>query len=140
ELVADLERALEVDAPPGPPFSQRCHRQRLGADVEGDRRTAFARLDADDGQAGAGIGDRGANGNRPRLVSARELEPPELAGRRNINELANIAYNPSEHPKPFARAPGLFDPRPIPVIWRPGAVGAGIPSSSKTDRRPPHIG
>ena len=108
KLVADLKRPLEVDMAPLPPFPERRHRERLGPDVEGDRRTAHARLDADHCQARAGIGDRGADGNRFGVVSAGDPESPQIAGRRNINDLSDVADNPSEHPKTLlARVPTL---------------------------------
>src|SRR6185437_1228825 len=93
ELVADLERALKVDVVPRPPLAERRHRKRFGADVERDGRTGLKRLDADDGQARAGIGDRGADGNRTPLVGARDPESLDLAGLRNINYLSDIADN-----------------------------------------------
>ena len=40
ELVADLQRPLEVDVGSRPPLPERRDRERLGADVVGDRRPA----------------------------------------------------------------------------------------------------
>jgi hypothetical protein len=50
---------------PPPPLPQRRHRERLGADVERDRRAVSARFDTNDGETHAGIGDRRPDGNRP---------------------------------------------------------------------------
>ena len=79
ELVADLERPLEVDAPPFPPSAKSCHRKRLGADVESERRTLPPRLDANHREARAGIGDRGSQRNCSGVVGARDPEPVQLA-------------------------------------------------------------
>src|SRR6478672_3595472 len=94
ELIADSKRALKVDAPPLPPFPQRCHRERLGADIEGDRRTPLARLDADHGEAYARIGDRRAKGNGRRIVAAFDPEPAQLTRRLDIHDLPDVADNP----------------------------------------------
>jgi hypothetical protein len=65
EFVADLQRRLEVDASPLPPLPQRRHRDRLGTDVERDRRAVSARFDTNDGETHAGIGDRRPMGIAP---------------------------------------------------------------------------
>src|ERR1700722_1045715 len=78
ELVADLQRPLEVDAPPRPPLPERRDCKRLGAEVESERRTFTPRLDANNGEARARIGDRSAQGNGSGVVSARDPEPVQL--------------------------------------------------------------
>ena len=78
ELVADSEGALEVDAASRAPLPKRRHRQRLGAHVEGDRRTARVQLDTDHSEAGPGIADRGPDGNRSRVVGAGDPEASQV--------------------------------------------------------------
>src|ERR1700677_1971324 len=126
ELVADLQRPLEVDAPPCPPSAEGCHRKRLGADVESERRTFAPRLDANQCEARARIGDRSAERNGFRVVGARDPEPAQLARCRDINDLPNVADNPGEHPSPQPRV----EPRGYP------SSRAGAPFPTKPSVRP----
>ena len=64
KLVADPQGALEIDLRPLAPAAERGHRKRLRADVEGEPRALAERFDGDDGQAHAGVGDRGADRDR----------------------------------------------------------------------------
>ena len=68
ELIAERERALEIDAAPLPPGAERGARERLVGDIDGEAR-AFALClgDIDDGEAAAVAGDRGPLFEAPAL-------------------------------------------------------------------------
>ena len=94
---------------PRPPLPERRHCKRLGAEVESDRRTSLQRLDANNGEARARIGDRRPDRNRAGVVGACDPEPPQLARRRNINYLSDVADNSGEHPRPSPARPAMPD-------------------------------
>ena len=66
ELVADLERALEVEARARPPCADRGAGKRLRGGVDFEPAAVRAPADRDDGEARAGAGDRGAERDRRR--------------------------------------------------------------------------
>src|SRR5580692_5605732 len=79
ELIADLQRPLEVDMSPRPPLPERRDGKRLGAEVESERRTFTPRLDTNHGEARARIGDRSTQSNASGVVGAHDPESVQLA-------------------------------------------------------------
>src|SRR5262245_15270753 len=71
KLVADPERALEIDRRAGPPATERGACQRLSRDIDRET-TAAARIgtDLDHRQTDAGTGDRGTDGDSLRFIVA----------------------------------------------------------------------
>src|SRR5215467_16134717 len=98
ELIADLERAFEIDARAPPPAANRGHPQRLGGGIDG-KPGAVALLSArDHGQAHAAAGDRGADVDRLRIIATGDLETGEpLRARLDRNHLANVGHDAGEH-------------------------------------------
>ena len=81
ELVAGLERALQVDAPAGLPVAERGLAQRLVGDVDLEDAAAARAADLGRRQAGAVAGDRGADGDAVGRVAAayREAARPRAS-------------------------------------------------------------
>ena len=81
ELVADLERALEIDARARSPAPTRGHAQRLGGGIDREPGAVAVPAARDHGEAHAAAGDRGADGDGVRIVAAGDLEPREPLAR-----------------------------------------------------------
>src|SRR5690349_6442582 len=92
ELVAHLERTLEVDGRPGAPTPERGVRQRLSRCLH--RKPVLALLDHR--KADAGTGDGGANGDSGGVVGGA-YGKRRIAARRDRAHLADIADDPREH-------------------------------------------
>src|SRR4030081_3378792 len=75
ELVADPERALEIDAPAVAPLPDRGHSQGLRRGVDREPAAVAVPAASDDGEAHAAAGDRGADVDRVGIVAAGDLEP-----------------------------------------------------------------
>src|SRR5262249_14207754 len=115
ELIADLERAFEIDARAPLPAANRGHPQRLGGGIDG-KPGAVALLSArDHGQAHAAAGDRGADVDRLRIIATGDLETGEpLRARLDRNHLANVGHDAGKHLTSARISP------PCPPPWLPG--------------------
>src|SRR4029077_14926348 len=92
ELVADPERALEIDACPAPPLPDRSYPQRLGGGICGDPAAIALAAPRYHGQAHAAAGDRGADVDGIGIVAAGDPEAGKALGPR-----------PEPHPPPDIR-------------------------------------
>ena len=93
QLVAGLQRALQVDAPARPPFIQRRLGQRLVGDIDGKRAAGAGWVHLGGRQAGAVAGDRGADGDALRRIAAADREPAAVAR----GDLADVGDDACEH-------------------------------------------
>ena len=98
ELVADLQRALEIEPRALLPAPGRGHPQRLGGGIDRKQVRLPPLAGLDHGQADAGMRDRGADGDRGARIGAGDLEPAQAFGPRlDRDHLADIGDDAGEH-------------------------------------------
>src|SRR5690606_33214335 len=95
ELVAERERALEIDARAGAPGAERRARQRLARGVDGEAPGSAV----DDREADAGAGDRGAERDGAGVVARLDHEAG-VATRHDLAHTADVGNDAGEHGGP----------------------------------------
>ena len=130
KLVADPERALEVEPRALAPEAGRGLRHGLARDV--DREPAVALVD--DGQADARAGDRGAEIDARHVVAAAIRGAGRRAPRRL--ERADVGDDSGEHARALAFSLALVDFQPVAAKLprrRPAASGHGRRRAHEAD-------
>src|SRR5262245_2732326 len=101
ELIADLERAFEIDARAPLPTAHRGRPQRLGGGIDGEPGAVALLAARDHGQAHATAGDRGADADGLRIIATGDLETGEpLPPRLDRNPLADVGHDAGKHLTP----------------------------------------
>jgi hypothetical protein len=80
ELVAKPQGPFEIKLGAAPPRAGRGDPQRFGCRIDGEKRSIAGAAALDRGQADAGAGDRGADGDAVGIVAAGNLQPAQAFG------------------------------------------------------------
>ena len=137
ELVADLERALEVDPGAAPPAPDRGEPQRLGGGIDREPGAIAVLAARDHGEAHAAAGDRGADRDGVGIVAAGDPEPREpLRARLDRDHLADVGDDAGEH----AQARSNVSTRSsadlsLPVGLQSSATGLARKAAARRGRR-----
>jgi len=79
-LIAEPERALQVDARATPPMSSGGQAQRFRRRIHGEERPITSGAALDNGKANSGTGDRSPDRDRIGIVVAGDDEPAQVIG------------------------------------------------------------